>query len=205
MREGFLNYWNILINEIPHELYNTALVFFVASLVLFIGLKGMEKGLKYSMGILLLEYVTLLYCSTVVYRATNKDATYNFMPLWSYRAYSDGILPDILFENFANAMVFIPVGLLLGTQIPKTFGIREQIIGYKKVQNRGWLVALVVGVGLSVGIELLQFIFRKGFAELDDVMHNTAGCLIGYGVYKVIAFTSGMFAKRGYRHEDGSQ
>lgn len=24
----------------------------------------------------------------------------------------------------------------------------------------------------------------KGFSEIDDVIHNTLGCMIGYGIYK---------------------
>ena len=27
---------------------------------------------------------------------------------------------------------------------------------------------------------VLQFRFMKGFSEVDDVMHNTVGCLAGY-------------------------
>lgn len=27
---------------------------------------------------------------------------------------------------------------------------------------------------------VLQFRFMKGFSEVDDVMHNTVGCLIGF-------------------------
>lgn len=36
-------------------------------------------------------------------------------------------------------------------------------------------------------IEMLQFVFKKGYAEFDDVFHNALGCLIGYGVYVGIA------------------
>ena len=31
-----------------------------------------------------------------------------------------------------------------------------------------------------------NFCFMKGFSELDDVMHNMVGCLIGYGAYWLI-------------------
>ena len=36
-------------------------------------------------------------------------------------------------------------------------------------------------VKISPTIEALQFFFMRGFSELDDVMHNTLGCLIGFG------------------------
>ena len=54
-------------------------------------------------------------------------------------------------------MVFVPVGLLAGA----TF------------RSMSWKKALVIGMCLSLGIETLQFVFRKGISEIDDVMHNT--------------------------------
>ena len=64
-----------------------------------------------------------------------------------------------------NVVVFIPVGLLLG-------------IAFKQMT---WWKALLIGCSISVTIEALQFFFMRGFSELDDVMHNTLGCLIGFG------------------------
>ena len=42
-----------------------------------------------------------------------------------------------------------------------------------------FLLALMVGMGISVSIEAMQFFFHRGFAETDDVMHNTVGCIVG--------------------------
>ena len=69
-----------------------------------------------------------------------------------------------------NVLVFIPVGLLLGLSSP----------------SMTWPRVLLIGVGLSVGIETLQFIFLRGFSEFDDVMHNTLGCLMGYGLFRLL-------------------
>lgn len=41
-----------------------------------------------------------------------------------------------------------------------------------------WLIVTIIGCGISVSIEALQFFFMRGFLELDDVKHNTVGCLI---------------------------
>ena len=46
------------------------------------------------------------------------------------------------------------------------------------------VIALLIGCSISVTIEALQFWFMKGFSEVDDVMHNTVGCLIGYMLVK---------------------
>lgn len=45
---------------------------------------------------------------------------------------------------------------------------------------------LLIGGCLSVFIELLQLVLQKGLSEIDDVMHNAFGCVIGYGVYRMV-------------------
>lgn len=167
-----MSYWEALVNDIPHELYIMALIVLLAFLLLFVGRKGLGKGLRYSLGVLLVEYVALIYCSTVFFRPTGKVATYDYKPFWSYQAYLDGREPNALIENYANMLVFVPVGLLLGFTIKRTSYVRVAIIG----------------VCISIGIELLQLIYKKGFSELDDVMHNTLGCMLGYGLFRMISW-----------------
>lgn len=170
MKEGFLEYWNSLVDDIPHEFYLIALIIFTSSMAIFIGLKGFWRGTRYSMGVLLVEYIILIYCSTVFFRISGKTVQYDFMPFWSYQAYFAGREPNAIIENVMNVLVFVPVGLLLGFAIKKTSYVRMAIIG----------------VCISVGVESLQLIFMKGFSEVDDVMHNTLGCILGYGLYRMI-------------------
>ena len=68
-----------------------------------------------------------------------------------------------------NVVVFIPVGMILGSLL--------------RVKG-SWLVALLIGCSISITIEALQFWFMKGFSEVDDVMHNTFGCILGYILVK---------------------
>ena len=98
------------------------------------------------------------------YRTTGETRQYDFHLFWSYKTIQEG-REDLLAENIMNVVVFIPVGLLLG-------------IAFKQVT---WWKVLLVGCSISAVIELLQFFFMRGFSELDDVMHNTLGCLIGFG------------------------
>lgn len=37
-------------------------------------------------------------------------------------------------------------------------------------------------VGLSVGIEILQLVSGRGLCEIDDVVHNMIGAVIGVGI-----------------------
>ena len=69
-----------------------------------------------------------------------------------------------------NIVVFIPIGFAIG-------------LAFRKA--RGWQTILA-GMGISVGIELLQWLFRKGFADVDDVIHNTLGCVVGYLLYRLV-------------------
>lgn len=63
-----------------------------------------------------------------------------------------------------NILFFIPYGLLFP---------------WKDDWKRVFVTALV----LSIFIELSQFIFNLGWCEVDDVISNTLGAMIGYGIW----------------------
>lgn len=170
MKEGFLSYWDSLVNDIPHELYIIAFVVLISSWLVCIGLKDLLQGTRVAMYVLLIEYICLLYCSTVFFRVTGTTVQYDYWPFWSYQAYFNGREPNALIENMMNILVFVPVGLLLGCLI----------------QNKTFSRVAILGTCISVGIELLQLILKKGFSELDDVMHNTLGCVLGYGMFIIL-------------------
>ena len=100
--------------------------------------------------------------NVVFFRATGETRQYDFHPFWSYSR------PELMVENIMNVIAFILVGLLLS-------------IAFKKMT---WWKALLIGCGISVTIEALQLFFKRGFSEVDDVMHNTVGCLLGWFMVK---------------------
>lgn len=67
-------------------------------------------------------------------------------------------------QYLLNILFFIPYGLL---------------IPWKENWKRVFVTALV----LSISIELSQYIFNLGWCEVDDVISNTLGALIGYGIW----------------------
>ena len=167
MRDEFKQYIILLYQDIPQEVYEGLLSVFCLGVVLFIAFKGVRTGFRWSSVLLLIEYIFLLFCSTVIFRPTGETRQYDFHPFWSYQAIQDG-REDLLAENIMNVIVFIPVGILLG-------------IAFKQMT---WWKALLIGCSISITIEALQFCFMKGFSELDDVMHNTFGCILGYIMVK---------------------
>ena len=164
MREQFKQYIISLYQDIPQEVYDGLLSVFCMGLVVFIAWKGLKTGLRYSAALLLIEYIFLLFCSTVIFRTTGETKQYDFHPFWSYSR------PELLVENIMNVVVFIPIGLLL-------------CIVFKQMT---WWKALLIGCGISVTIEALQFIYMRGFSEVDDVMHNTLGCILGYSLWFMV-------------------
>ena len=178
MREQFRQYIINLYQDIPQEVYEGLLSVFCLGLVVFIAWKGFKTGLQYSVSLLLIEYIFLIFCSTVFFRTTSESRKYDFQPFWSYQAIQDG-REDLLAENIMNVVVFVPVGLMLGSLLRvKGSSTREA------TKSMTWLMVAIIGCGISVTIESLQFFLMRGFSEVDDVMHNTLGCILGYILVK---------------------
>ena len=154
----FEDYAFSLVHATPYYIYEGIASIFCLGLVVFIAWKGFKTGLRYSAALLLIEYIFLLFCSTVIFRPIGETRQYDFHPFWSYDR------PELLVENIMNVVVFIPVGLLFG-------------IAFKQII---WWKALLIGCGIFVAIKSLQFFFMRGFSEVDYVMHNTFGCVVGY-------------------------
>ena len=170
MEKVFWSYFVILSNDVPTYIYESLFYLLCLVSVIAIALKGWKKGLLMSSHFALVEYVFLIYCSTVMFREVNEEYEYHFKPFWSYAAYDSVNRPDLLPENIMNVVVFIPLGGLLGA-------------GFRKMK---WWMALLIGMDISLSIEMAQYVFKLGFSETDDVIHNSTGCMIGYGLCRLI-------------------
>ena len=160
-----------VISGVPIEIYWGLLGLLVVGLLLLIWWKGLRRGLRYGTVLLLAEWVFLVLCAIVFFRETSAERGYNLMPFWSYWDYGkDSYFLEMFGENILNVLLFVPIGFLAGCGL--------QGLTSKKV--------LLLGGGLSVFIELLQFIFKKGFCETDDIIHNVLGCIIGFYICRLI-------------------
>jgi len=155
---------------VPIEIYWGLLGLFVVGLLILIWWKGLRRGLRYGTVFLLAEWICLVLCAIVIFRSTDAERCYNLIPFWSYWDYGEqSYFMEMFGEIILNVLLFVPIGFLAGCGLER--------MTFKKV--------LFLGGGLSVFIELLQFIFKKGFCETDDVIHNVLGCMIGYGLWRV--------------------
>jgi glycopeptide antibiotics resistance protein len=64
--------------------------------------------------------------------------------------------------------MFIPTGIL----IPLLYRNRNS-----------FLKTVLTGFWISLTIEILQLPFAVRCSDVDDLILNTAGCLVGYGIY----------------------
>ena len=104
-------------------------------------------------------YIFVILVITLGTREPSGSQDFCFIPFVSVYRYLHG-QSEKLRESFMNLVLFYPLGLLLGSVSEK-----KRIIG--------------IGFFLSFGIEMAQFIWKLGYAETDDVLHNTLGVAIG--------------------------
>lgn len=115
--------------------------------------------------IALVGFIWYTLNSTVFGRETYSEYKFKELPFWSYVAIYNG-KTVLIKENLLNVALFVPIGYLL----------------FFLMSKRSWWKASLFGFGLSVCIEIMQLIGKRGTCEFDDVFHNTIGCLIGYYV-----------------------
>lgn len=81
---------------------------------------------------------------------------------------------DLLLNVIGNAAMFVPSGIVLP-------------IVYKRL-NTFWKV-LTTGTGISLCIEIIQLPFSVRATDIDDLILNTIGVIVGYGIYTLIKCT----------------
>lgn len=167
---------------VPQTVYEILLSLFLIGTVVLLVLFG-KKAFRYICGLLLTEYMFFVYGATVVFRKTVPTLNHFFTPFWSYRSLFKSTTTSLLNEIILNIALFIPVGMLSGALVSK---------GTKK---QHWLTVFLFGIGLSIGIELLQFVFKKGSFEFDDIFHNTLGCLLGFFIWLGMAKLTEQFKR----------
>ncbi len=164
-------YATTVAGAIPVAVYWGLLAMFVIGVVVLLLWKGVRTGGRYVSALALSEWMALVLCATVIFRSTKAERGFRLIPFSSYWDFGPhGYLLEMVAENLLNVVLFLPVGILLGCG----------------VWRMTWKRVLVIGLVLSIAIEVLQFMFKKGFCEVDDVMHNALGSLVGYGIYKMV-------------------
>lgn len=141
-----------------------------------------------------LPVIALLFLAwlAVIAAATLTDRTPGIIPagpelipFHSYRAVIAGENKEILRSNFMNVILFYPAGLFACELLPKSWIRAKRVI----------LVAVLFAL-VSTGIEFCQYHFALGQPEIDDVIHNAFGALIGAMISTIhVKWKAGKFKK----------
>ena len=80
-------------------------------------------------------------------------------------------MKEAMLNLIGNAAMFIPLGIVW----PAVF---------KRLNTHGKVIA--AGVGISLTIEILQLPFFNRATDIDDLILNSVGFLMGYGIYLAV-------------------
>lgn len=110
---------------------------------------------------LLLCAVYLLFIAYMTLRRSTMTAAFSHLELfWSYRSmFSD---PSLFWSILDNILLFVPLGAILYRLCPRK-------------------AVLLIPLAISILIEGVQYFSASGLCELDDVINNSLGGVIGYG------------------------
>ncbi|MGY3778640.1 VanZ family protein [Isobaculum melis] len=135
-------------------------------------------------------YVILLYQLTVFRWGFNFSTAFeqlrsldhvNWQPFVETLKLTNGLtLFDFIYNLFGNIFWFVPMGLMLPALLKKSKQIKTLLIGF----------------GVSLSIEVMQFIFQTGISDIDDVIFNTLGTLLGLLVFSGISWVKNKVKNR---------
>jgi len=117
----------------------------------------------------LLFFASFRYSETILF-------TVKTIPFDTINVYSTQVIKyskiDFVKNIFGNIILFIPYGFL---------GIL-----YPKLNQFKWFVfAFFIIINI---VEFSQYYFKRGFADIDDIILNTLGAVIGFCIYKRFFF-----------------
>lgn len=160
------------------DYWTLAAVLFIISLG-FLLLKHFMKRNKKAFQIIAVTaffiYVAMVVYTAVIRRSSDAaSAGLSLVPFYSYKMIAEGNQEKIR-EIIMNIAFFIPIGFLYC------------LIDTKKINHKKWPI-IAFSATLSLLIEIAQYIFKIGWVETDDIIHNTLGCCIGILLYILLDY-----------------
>lgn len=122
-----------------------------------------RKSWKWINLIFFLATVLLIIAVTIFFRNT-EEKEFSLIPFSSFEIAK--IHSDVYQEVMLNVVLFFPVGLTMPFVI-------------NRITNHPVIITIITSCILSVIIEIFQYLFNRGYAEIDDVIFNTLGAGIG--------------------------
>ncbi|MBR5309017.1 MAG: VanZ family protein [Clostridia bacterium] len=116
-------------------------------------------------------YILILFKLTLFRQTTLENCETNFTLFVDFiNVYKKSGLWQFIRLFFGNIVWFVPFGFMLPMMLKK--------YNFITVAFSGFLFSLF--------IEILQLVLKKGIFEIDDLILNVFGTMIGYSAYKII-------------------
>ena len=109
-----------------------------------------------------------------------KISNINYIPFKTIFYYLGGNQAFIISKEniLGNIITFAPLGFLLPILYNK----------FKKLKN-----IFFISVGVSLSIEIVQLLFNLGSCDIDDLILNVLGSILGFEVFKILSYTKKRF------------
>lgn len=160
------NIWNNIILDFRQPIsYLLPAIIITVVVVLIYKIYKKEKVRIYPSCILFIIYIEILMQTAFFSRepGSRKQIDLDLFGTWGQTAIAHAYFIE-------NIIMFIPFGFLA----PMVF---------KPMRNVGFCV--LIGFLCSCGIEISQLITQRGYCQLDDVVTNTMGMLVGWAIWLV--------------------
>ena len=148
----------------------TVIIVMIISFIILERYYKKNKIIKTQMcfSILFIIYLLHVYGSTVFSRLPS-TRKYQLEVFWSWIEILNSMnttypIYELFLENILNVIMLLPLGIFLS------------LVYGKKID---WKVGLLIGFCISFSIELMQLVLCRGMFDVDDIIHNSLGFLIG--------------------------
>ena len=133
-------------------------------------LEDKNKVKKFSLAIIFIYYIILLF-NMVIFARYNTINSFNLIPLKSIiEIFNNGNIYSIIINIFGNLLIFMPLEYF--------------IIELFKVNK--FLLNFIISFLIIFIIEIIQYIFKIGVLDINDLILCTLGMMIFYIIYNKI-------------------
>ena len=162
--------------EFPEIFVNSIIISVIAFAVfcavsIFLYKKHKFNKLQCGAAILLSLYIVVLLYFTVTGRYSHEEYGYEIQFFTSYRWFFEHNGEQVLRQLLINLVMLIPVGFLL----PAVINAKHK-----------YLITMALSLLLTVFIETMQLITKCGSFEIDDIINNFIGAVLGMLIYMLL-------------------
>lgn len=159
--------WNYLIATASETLeYKALVVLGLLLAILILVVPGRKISDRVALAALA-AFLTLVFASTVLFRMEMQPGTNNFVPFFTWQQALSARNVQLLLQNIENIALFVPAGIALGWLC-------------RNAKPSECVIAIAGVVLFSLAIEALQFHYSIGICDIDDVIDNSLGAILGF-------------------------